>query len=316
MSKIAASIAAIAGTGLAAHLWADAPRASMESYNSSVPMVPVKPGEFFKYGFPGPVHDIEYRQEFVSCYDRERRNPLWVVEHVTPESLKSTKGQPGAPDRKFSNFMEDQKVPLKFRARLADYFRSGYDRGHQAPAADAKFSQKAMDETFFLSNIAPQVGEGFNRDYWAHLEDFCRRLTQKYNSVYIVTGPLYLPKKDADGKFRVTYEVIGNPPNVAVPTHFFKIVVAEKPVGNPGTSDVAVGAFVLPNDKITNDTPLTSFSVPVEAIERSTGVEFLGKLTVKKKELCRETDCSIVVRDFTKALPAPQALLALPPGKE
>lgn len=42
-------------------------------------------------------------------------------------------------------------------------FRSGYDRGHMVPAADAKISQQAMDETFYLSNIAPQVGEGFNR---------------------------------------------------------------------------------------------------------------------------------------------------------
>jgi len=42
-------------------------------------------------------------------------------------------------------------------------FRSGYDRGHMVPAADAKISQNAMDETFFLSNVAPQVGDGFNR---------------------------------------------------------------------------------------------------------------------------------------------------------
>lgn len=315
MSKIAASIAAIAGTGLAAHLWADSPRASLDVYNGSTPAVPVKPGEFFKYGFPGAAHDIAYRQEFVSCYDRERRNPMWVVEHITPESLKSNKGE-GAPDRKFSNFKEDQEVPLKFRARLADYFRSGYDRGHQAPAADAKFSQKAMDETFFLTNIAPQVGDGFNRDYWAHLEDFCRRLTKQYASIYIVTGPLYLPKKGPDGKFRVSYEVIGNPPNVAVPTHFFKILVAEKPVKNPGTSDVAVAAFVLPNEVIPNDTKLTSFQTPVDAIERSIGVEFLNKISVKQKDLCREVDCSIVVRDFTKALPAPSGLLALPAPKE
>lgn len=38
------------------------------------------------------------------------------------------------------------------------------------PAADAKQSQQAMSETFLLSNIAPQVGDGFNRHYWAYLE--------------------------------------------------------------------------------------------------------------------------------------------------
>jgi DNA/RNA endonuclease G (NUC1) len=100
---------------------------------------------------------------------------------------------------------------------------------------------------------------------WAHFEDFCRRLTNKYASVKIFTGPLYLPRQYPDGKWRVTYEVIGNPPSVAVPTHFFKVIVAEgKSVADP----VHVGAFVLPNQEINNATALTSFIAPVEAVER------------------------------------------------
>lgn len=109
-------------------------------------------------------------------------------------------------NRQNSVFKEDERIPELFRAKLADYFRSGYDRGHMVAAADAKFSQKAMDETFLLTNIAPQVGEGFNRDYWAHTEDFVRRLTSQFADVYCFTVPLYLPKQDPDGKFRVHYE--------------------------------------------------------------------------------------------------------------
>lgn len=48
-------------------------------------------------------------------------------------------------------------------------------------------SQQAMDETFLLTNIAPQVGEGFNRHYWAYVEDFCRRLTGNFEDVYVFT---------------------------------------------------------------------------------------------------------------------------------
>lgn len=51
-----------------------------------------------------------------------------------------------------------------FQAKLGDYRGSGYDRGHQVPAADCKFSQEAMNETFYLSNMCPQVGDGFNRN--------------------------------------------------------------------------------------------------------------------------------------------------------
>jgi endonuclease G len=193
-----------------------------------------------------------------------------------------------------------------FRAKLHDYFRSGYDRGHQVPAADCKFSQEAMDDTFYLTNMCPQVGEGFNRDYWSHLESFCRRLTSKYPSVRIVTGPLYLPKQHPDGKWRVTYEVIGNPPNVAVPTHFYKVIVAED--GSAG-GPVAVGAFILPNARIDNKTPLTEFVVPLEIVERASGLEFLKALPRnRRRELCKDIVCDITAREFNnsrKNLPAP-----------
>lgn len=198
-------------------------------------------------------------------------------------------------------------MPEKFRGKLKDYFRSGYDRGHQVPAADAKWSQEAMNDTFFLSNMCPQVGEGFNRDYWAHFEDFCRRLTVKYPSVRIVTGPLYLPKRDTtDGKWRVSYEVIGNPPNIAVPTHFYKVIFAED---GTSTGQVAVGAFVLPNAVIPNSKPITDFEVPVEAVERASGLEFATKLPIqRRKRLCADTMCALVIKEYAdkqKAFKAP-----------
>lgn len=156
-----------------------------------------------------------------------------------------------------------------------------------------------MDETFYLTNMAPQVGSGFNRDYWAHFEDFCRRLTTHYPSVRIITGPLYLPRLHPDNKWRVSYEVVGNPPNIAVPTHFYKIIVAED--GKTG-GNVAVGAFVLPNAVISNNTRLTEFEVPLEVVERASGLEFLRMLPEgRRKGLCKEVECSLVVREFDNA---------------
>ncbi|TVY38048.1 Mitochondrial nuclease [Lachnellula occidentalis] len=252
---------------------------------------PVDPAGLFQYGFPGPVADLATRNSLVSSFDRRLRNPSWVAEHITPASLLMSNG-----DRKHSYFAEDTSVPEKFRGKLKDYYRSGYDRGHQVPAADAKWSQEAMNDTFYLSNMCPQVGEGFNRDYWAHFEDFCRRLTQRYPSVRIVTGPLYLPKRGADGKWKVSYEVIGNPPNIAVPTHFYKVIFAED---GTSTGQVALGAFVLPNAVIPNDKPITDFEVPVEAVERASGLEFASKLPVgRRKRLCADTVCALVIKEY------------------
>lgn len=254
---------------------------------------PVDPNGLFQYGFPGPVNDLRPAASLTSSYDRRTRNPAWVAEHITPESLAN-----GKADRKHSVFVEDITIPEMFRAKLKDYFRSGYDRGHQVPAADAKWSQEAMDDTFALSNMCPQVGDGFNRDYWAHFEDFCRRLTHTYPSVRIVTGPLYLPKREADGKWRVSYEVIGNPPNVAVPTHFYKVIFAED--GTIG-GKVALGAFVLPNAVIPNTKPLTDFEVPLEAVERASGLQFATKLDAsRRRRLCQEVGCSVIVKEYAQ----------------
>ncbi|CAK7239297.1 MAG: nuclease [Sporothrix thermara] len=259
----------------------------------------VDPAGLYQYGFPGPVADIANRSALVSAYDRRTRNPHWVAEHITPASLAVRDG-----DRGNSTFLEDPAVPELFRAKLKDYFRSGYDRGHQVPAADCKWSQDAMNETFYLTNMCPQVGEGFNRDYWAHFEDFCRRLTARYPSVRVVTGPLYLPKRDpVDNKWYVKYEMIGSPPAVAVPTHFYKVIYAETapstgPGGNP-TAPVALGAFVLPNAPIPNDKPLTDFEVPLEAVERASGLEFASKLPVqRRRRLCAEASCSLVIKEY------------------
>ncbi|KAJ5085049.1 hypothetical protein N7532_009820 [Penicillium argentinense] len=257
---------------------------------------PVDPAGVLQYGFPGPIADELSTLPLHGAYDRRTRNPSWVAEHITPQSLAIKDA-----DRKHSTFAEDTSIPALFRAKLADYFRSGYDRGHQVPAADAKWSQEAMDGTFLLSNMCPQVGEGFNRDYWAHFEDFGRKLASRYPSVRIVTGPLYLPRRDPDGKWRVNYEVIGNPPNVAVPTHFYKVIYAEDGTNSP-TSKVALGAFVLPNARIPNEKSLSDFEVPLEAVERASGLEFASKLDLgRRRRLCQEVKCEITVREFNNA---------------
>ncbi|KAI6246766.1 Mitochondrial nuclease [Erysiphe necator] len=303
-----AAVSAATGAGLTAVIYSShserktasqtQPNASRDRpsdlYSEPSTKSPVDPAGIYQYGFPGPVADLAQRKALISSYDRRLRNPHWVAEHITPSSLKSPEA-----DRKLSVFMEDESIPEKFRGKLKDYARSGYDRGHQVPAADLKWSQNAMNETFYLSNMCPQVGEGFNREYWAHFEDFCRRLTQRYPSVRIVTGPLYLPKKDnTDGKWRVNYEVIGNPPNIAVPTHFYKVIFAEN---ETASSPVALGAFVLPNTPIPNSKPITDFEVPLETVERASGLEFANLLPPeRRRRLCAEHNCSLVIREFTK----------------
>ncbi|KAJ1829972.1 nuclease [Coemansia sp. RSA 2711] len=240
--------------------------------------------EFLKYGYPGPVSDFMLRSRYAASYNRALRNPSWVAEHLTRDNLK------GSADRANSEFKEDPALPQMFRALLKDYYRSGFDRGHMCPAADAKQTDESMGETFLLTNIAPQVGKGFNRNYWASLETFVRDLTKTYDDVYCISGPLYLPTKEGD-KWFVKYQVIGNPPNVAVPTHFFKVILAK----NSADKAFSIGAFALPNREIDNATPLTNFSMPLEYVERAAGLTFFDKIDRKAAmvPLCSKIQCTL-----------------------
>lgn len=103
--------------------------------------------------------------------------------------------------------------------------------------------------------MAPQVGAGFNRDSWNRLEKHVRKLTQKYKNVYVCTGTLYLPKKEADGKSYVRYQVIGSN-SVAVPTHFYKVIVGESSDGK-----LELESYVMPNRAIDDKTPIAVFQV-------------------------------------------------------
>ncbi|KAG1765739.1 hypothetical protein EV702DRAFT_1212246 [Suillus placidus] len=240
-----------------------------------------------KYGHPGPVPDLFVRKAYTAAYDRRLRHPAWA-------SCFSMLQQ-----------FSDESLPAMFRAKLQDYFRSGCDGGHMVPAADAKLSQEAMDETFLLSNIAPQVGVGINRHYWAYLEDWCRRLTGSFSDVCVFTIPLYLPRNDADGEFRVVSAVL---------THFAKVVLTSRPLSPsaPDVLEISTGAFVLPNAIIPDDAPLEGFVIPVDVVERAAGlILFSDAVKANSKHICKSTKCDAVVRRFDDAQKRPEMRRAI-----
>jgi endonuclease G, mitochondrial len=167
-------------------------------------------------------------------------------------------------DRLHFDFKEDEQIPEQLRATLADYKGSGFDRGHQAPAANHRSNPKAMADTFYLTNMCPQCPK-FNRGYWARLEKHIRDLTKNYQNVYVVTGPLYLPYEEGNKRF-VKYQVIG-PNDIAVPTHFFKVITLEDLQGRK-----EMNAYILPNAEIPSNAPLHQFETTIQKIEKTAGL--------------------------------------------
>ncbi len=201
------------------------------------------------------------RQGYCLAYDAARRNPLWVYEHLTTESLKGSAGRDNC------DFKEDENLPKHMRAQLADYRGSCFDRGHMAPAANHKSNPEAMDDTFYISNMCPQCPK-LNRGYWASLEKHVRDLTKDYKNVYVISGPLYLPNVEEGGKRYIKIQVLGQN-DVAVPSHFFKVISLEDWQGK-----IETRAYILPNGEISQKIKLDSFKTTVERVERASGIIF------------------------------------------
>ncbi len=218
-----------------------------------------EPTRHLNLGRPTLLYDRQ-REGYAVAVDARTRIPLWVQYELRQSELS------GPGDRDNSEFQADESLPQVARAELLDYRHSGLDRGHMAPAGDMKRSQEVMDESFLLSNIAPQVGSGFNRHIWRLLEEAIRDWVRERGQLTIITGPVFAP----DGDNTVSYKVIGEN-QVAVPTHFFKIVVDSQ-----GDEPVAL-AFLMPNRALFGR-EFAEFIVSINDIEAITGLDFLSSL--------------------------------------
>lgn len=176
--------------------------------------------------------------------------PNWVSWELTADETT------GDVDRtnKFYNDPEIEGCPDSW-----DYSNSGYDRGHMAPAGDMKWDSKAMEETFFLSNICPQV-KSLNTGSWKNLEEKCRLWAQIDRRIYIVCGPVIDDKP---------LELIGES-KVWVPKRFFKAIIA--PYSTPARG---IG-FIMPNGKVVGG--MQACAVTIDEVERVTGHDFFASL--------------------------------------
>lgn len=151
------------------------------------------------FGLPLVENDLIQRPAYTLQYSREKRNAIWVLEVIMNPSSNSSNGNTTKADRTKSHFVEDRSIPEMWRSKLAEYKNTGYDRGHLVPAADSS-NQQNMNDTFYLTNVSPQVAIGFNRGYWAALERMIRSISHQadFEKLFVYTGPLFLPFKDEE----------------------------------------------------------------------------------------------------------------------
>lgn len=197
-----------------------------------------------------PQQIVDYTG-FTVSYNASVHMPNYVAWELNDRKLQSITSRK-------SNFETD--VDVEGCASPDDYRRSGYDRGHMMPAADAKWSEQAMTESHLLTNICPQDHK-LNGGAWATLEANCRQWAARDSAIIIICGPVLTD--------RLT-RTIGQTNRIPVPERFFKVILA--PYANPPRG---IG-FLMNNG--TNNGGVQTAAVSIDQIESITGYDFFAKL--------------------------------------
>lgn len=233
------------------------------------------------------------RTAYAVQFDPAYKVPLWNAENLTGERIT------GAKEPRTDDFKADPQVPYAAQAKLNDYKGSRFDRGHMAPAADMKViynsgmdSTQTMSESFYLTNIVPQVGMNNNRGIWSDLEGQLRGWSVQRGQILVVTGPV----------FENDFKVIGSS-RVAVPSYLYKVIL------DPRRMEAI--AFLIPNKqivtrrtkKLDNGNPdypqtlpesaiycnercsVSDFLVPIVKVEKMTGLKFFSKISDSQRQL-------------------------------
>lgn len=190
------------------------------------------------------------KQNYAVNYRVDTKTAEYVVEHPTLAAIKG-------PAKRQDNFHPDTALPKQYQSTMADYDKSGYDRGHLVPAGDSTTNNSIMSESFALSNMVPQNPSN-NRIIWNHLETKIRNLVLLNHDIYVSSGTYYQP----------TYKTVGIS-KVGVPDFLWKVVY-DKTTGK-------VIAFLIPNIAL-NVRDLPKFVISVAELEQLTKINFLPLL--------------------------------------
>ena len=214
-----------------------------------------EPAENLFYGIPSPPDQLLTRKGFSVGYGIKERQAIWVCYILSSENLESPRVE------RINIFRPDPLVKDPVHPR--DYRRTGYDKGHLAPAADFTYSEETMRNSFYMSNISPQV-PGCNRGIWKRLEQQVRNWARKEGRICVITGPVF---SENDKPMKDT--------GIRIPCAFYKVVLDTTP------PEKMIG-FIIPNE--TTKKRLGSFVVSVDEVEKVTGCDFFSGLPDEQEQ--------------------------------
>ncbi len=207
------------------------------------------------------------------CYDTERHVAGWVAYPLHTVYRGSAS--------RSDDFGYDPKIPFEDQPNLAaGSYRGYYDRGHQCPSADRTANDELNHQTFYASNMTPQIGS-LNQRFWADIEASVRR-NMCSDTLYVVTGCYYADESTS------TYDRDGM--LCPVPTNYYKVLLRTKSgttgkkIRDCSPSELKAIGFWVEARSYDEGTPVASVARSVAEIERQTGFDFFPQVADEVKQ--------------------------------
>ena len=245
--------------------------------------------------------DITKHHALVISYNEEHEQANWVAHKINKKIIdgnvsRTNNFRVDSQIKSGSSEEKDYFLKTKLPSGKYTYDGFGYDRGHLAPSADFKWSKTALSDSYYYSNMSPQLPE-FNRKGWANIEGFLRSYVyENETDLLVVTGPFYNENVNKSER---------SINNMSIPDYFFKVAVDLKNM-------LGVG-FLVPHEKLTS--PIESYMFSIDSIEAFTGYDFNFQLPDStENKLEKEMEVKSWQNKKNKGNVAPIDLKKLPKG--
>ena len=236
-------------------------------------------------------HKVDEVRNYSILYDPSYYASLWVAYPLVSSHMSgNSDAENWSQDPEVADNLETNTWGGSYGVSLSteNYPNNLYGRGHQIPAADRKV-KAFRDQTYYSTNMTPQIQYGFNGGIWEKLEEAIRGQASASDTLYIVTGPVYQTVNGSETVKTIVNTRDGKTLKVA--NYYYKVVMKVKWSSDKSTIEdaMAVG-FWFEHKDYGSASDYTSHTKSVAEIETLTGISFFTNLPEGKKSKAKSNN--------------------------
>lgn len=229
------------------------------------------------------------QRNYTILYDEDTYVSYWVAYPLCHSHLTSGREEVWAYDAIVPKSSQTSvKSGYGASCPTANYPKNFYARGHQIPNADRNGVPEMMAQTYYSTNMTPQIQNGFNGGIWAKLETAVREAVPYGDTLYVVTGASFRKVNENLAAKKIVNKNDGK--SLPVPNYYWKVLLKVERDNGELSSARTLG-FWLPHDDLKGHSYM-EYAVSVDQIEQWTGFDFFVNLP-DNLEVAAESNSSL-----------------------